>query len=221
MEDPRLDAVGSPELRSALMFVRARPVPATADELADAQGVHRNVARARLERLARAGLLVTSFERRSGRSGPGAGRPAKVYAPAPELAAIEFPQRRLADLVGLLIAGRPGRELGRVGRSFGELLARDGGLERGSGVEALTKAMGTLGFQASVLESTPKRVTLTTPTCPLRPLVAARPEASAVDAAMWASLVGAATGRGASAPARCTTEGCLQGGGPCRITVGF
>ena len=86
-----LEAVGDPELRAALRFVRSRRRPVSADELAADQTVHRNVARARLERLAEAGLVVSDFERRSGRTGPGAGRPAKVYGPAPETTAIEFP----------------------------------------------------------------------------------------------------------------------------------
>src|SRR5581483_4394850 len=94
-----LEAVGTPELREALAFVRGHPAAVTADQLAAATSVHRNVARNRLDRLAEAGLLVTRFERRTGRSGPGAGRPAKVFAPAPETAAIEFPARHYEDLV--------------------------------------------------------------------------------------------------------------------------
>src|SRR3954447_20408133 len=79
-----LQAVGVPELRGALRLVRGRRRPVSADELAAAQSVHRNVARRRLDRLFDAGLLVRRQERRSGRTGPGAGRPAHVYAPAPE-----------------------------------------------------------------------------------------------------------------------------------------
>src|SRR5207253_1561841 len=60
-------------LRDALLYARSQPHVVTADELAAAQGIHRNVARSRLERLARAGLLIAGFERRSGRSGPGGG----------------------------------------------------------------------------------------------------------------------------------------------------
>jgi predicted ArsR family transcriptional regulator len=70
----RLDAIGDRELRETLLFTRAQALPVTADEVAAAQGIHRNVARGRLERLAEAGLLIASFERRTGRTGPGAGR---------------------------------------------------------------------------------------------------------------------------------------------------
>src|SRR4051812_29036652 len=126
----RLDSVGDRELRATLLFVRAQPSPVTADEVAGAQGIHRNVARARLERLAEAGLLIRSFERRTGRTGPGAGRPAKTYRVAPELSAIEFPKRRYEQLIGLAVDALPedGRRerLYEVGISFGRELARDG-----------------------------------------------------------------------------------------------
>src|ERR671936_2467101 len=109
-----LDAIGDRNLRTTLLFVREQQGAVTADEVAAAHRIHRNVARARLERLVEAGLLLASFERRSGRSGPGAGRPAKVYRVAPELRAIELPPRRYEDLLGLLLdtiptRGRPRR----------------------------------------------------------------------------------------------------------------
>ena len=81
----------------------------TAAEAADTLGVHRNVARSRLDRLAEAGFLAVAGARPSGRSGPGAGRPAKVYRVAPEFEGIEFPDRRLADLIGLLVEKLPVR----------------------------------------------------------------------------------------------------------------
>src|SRR5512146_280882 len=73
----RLDVLGEGELREALLYVRGSSDPVTADDAAAVLEVHRSVARGRLERLARAGLLETSFRRSSGRTGPGAGRPAK------------------------------------------------------------------------------------------------------------------------------------------------
>src|SRR2546422_6609076 len=104
----RLDSIGDRDLRETLLFARAQAAPVTADEVAAAHGIHRNVARGRLERLAEAGLLIPSFERRTGRTGPGAGRPAKTYRVAPELSAIEFPERRYEQLVGLVVDAMPG-----------------------------------------------------------------------------------------------------------------
>src|SRR5436305_1750322 len=115
----RLDAIGDPELRDTLLFARSQARPVTADELAERQAVHRNVARGRLERLVQAGLLVPSFERRTGRSGPGAGRPAKTYAVSPEVAALEFPQRRYESLLRLLVEALPAERLRGLGEEFG------------------------------------------------------------------------------------------------------
>src|SRR3954463_14560619 len=103
----RLDGLGASELRDTLLHARAQEQPVSADDVAHAFGIHRNVARSRLARLASAGLLEPAFERRSGRQGPGAGRPAKVYAVAPELTPLEFPNRHSEELVSLLADALP------------------------------------------------------------------------------------------------------------------
>src|SRR4051812_13116904 len=122
----RLDSIGDPDLRETLLFARRQPRPVTADDVAAALGTHRNVARGRLERLAEAGLLIASFERRTGRTGPGAGRPAKSYRVAPELSAIEFPRRRYEQLISLVVEALPARtrrdRLHEIGIEFGREL---------------------------------------------------------------------------------------------------
>src|SRR6478752_5103431 len=104
-----LEAVGDPELRAALLYARRQARPVTADELAAASEVHRNVARSRLERLVEAGLLEPGYERRTGRSGPGAGRPAKTYAVVPEMEAIQFTDRRYERLFARVVEALPDR----------------------------------------------------------------------------------------------------------------
>jgi len=198
----RLAAVGDPGLRSALAFVRGAESAVTADELAGHDGVHRNVARSRLERLAAAGLLESSFSR--GRGGPGAGRPAKTYRAAPELATVEFPAHRYEDLVGLLAEGRS--DLHDVGAAFGRRLAHAAELPRNRSLDDVCAGLRRLGFQAARDDDA-----IVTPTCPLRPLVAAHPELAALDEGMWSGLVGR--------PASCTVEGCLDPSSPCRIQV--
>src|SRR4051794_11996482 len=217
MASERLDAVGDAELRSALLYVRGREDAVTADELAAHQGVHRNVARARLERLLAAGLVQTSFERRSGRAGPGAGRPAKTYRPAPELAAIEFPPRHHETLLALLAAALPARtrrrRLTEVGVAFGRELARASGIRAGrraGAVERACAAMRSLGFQAAVESTTEDEAVIVTPTCPLRPLVAVDAEAAAIDRGMWAGLVGSALADAGECSISCTTADCMR-----------
>jgi predicted ArsR family transcriptional regulator len=195
-----LTAVGDPGLRSALAFVRAKDHRVTADELAAHEGVHRNVARSRLERLATAGLVETDFDHGRRR----AGRPAKTYRAAPELEAIEFPCHHSEDLLALLAEGRS--DLHEIGVAFGRQLAKRAGRPRGRGLESVCEVMRSLGFQATV-----EGETIVTPTCPLRPLVAAHSELAAIDEGMWAGLVGG--------EATCRIEGCLDPTGSCRVRV--
>jgi predicted ArsR family transcriptional regulator len=71
--------LSDPLRRSLYEYVAAQPREVGRDEAANAVGVSRPVAAFHLDRLAEAGLLEVSFRRLSGRSGPGAGRPAKLY----------------------------------------------------------------------------------------------------------------------------------------------
>jgi predicted ArsR family transcriptional regulator len=222
-----LEAVGEPELRDALLFARAQPRRISADELAAAQQVHRNVARSRLERLVKAGLLVVGFERRTGRSGPGAGRPAKVYAVTPELAAIEFPARRYESLLGLLVDAIPAAnktgELRAVGAAFGRQLADSARLRPArtlqAGFERMCEAVRRLGYQASVAEVTDRGAVILTPTCPLRPLIRTRPDAAEIDRGMWSGLATRALEGATVESVACETRDCLDDHASCRVLI--
>ena len=194
----RLSAAGDPGLRSALAFVRGEDHAVTADELADREGIHRNVARSRLERLAAAGLVETGTARE------GVGRPSKTYRAAPELEAIEFPAHHTADLVGLLAGGRS--DLREVGAAFGRSLAKKAGLRTKRDLDEVCAGLRRLGFQAAH-----ENGMIVTPTCPLRPLVAAQPQLAPLDEGMWSGLVGG--------KASCAVHGCLDPTSPCRIQV--
>ena len=202
----------------------------SADDVAARFRIHRTVARARLERLAAAGLLTVSFERRSGRIGTREpGRPAKLYGVPPETSAIEFPARHYDRLLGHLLDAVPeqGREiaLAEAGVAFAGDLAETAGLSRTRGIRSAAEracaALGTLGFQASVRESTEDSVTITTPTCPLRPLVVADPEAVSVDRGMWMGLVAAYLPRSRPCSVTCETQGCLDSHASCRVLLTF
>jgi predicted ArsR family transcriptional regulator len=218
-----LDVIGDPGLRETLRLVRGSRGPASIREVASATGVHHNVARRRLERLAAAGLLTASFERPPGRTGPGAGRPAKVYSPAPETTAIEFPERRYPELVGLLVEAVPDRRLPEVGAQFGASLAAAAGVERGvdprSGLEGLCDAIGALGFQARLASIEDGRAEILTPTCPLRPLVVANPTVAELDRALWRGLVASAIDDVGIEDVGCEMHDCLEPCASCRIVV--
>lgn len=224
-----LEAIGEPELRATLLHVRARPRPVTADEIARALAVHRNVARSRLERLSRAGLLTASYERRTGRSGPGAGRPAKIYAVSPELRTLEFPSHRYESLIRLLldtipVRGRK-RKLRQVGETFAGEVAAESGLEPArtaeEGFRQVCAAVGRLGFQASLERCAAGEAVIVTPTCPLRPVVLSAPEAAEADRGMWAGLVAAAVPGARLGHVSCETSDCLDGAASCRVRIEF
>jgi predicted ArsR family transcriptional regulator len=222
----RLDAIGDPELRETLLFARAQAMPVTADDVAAVHGIHRNVARGRLERLAQAGLLIPSFERRTGRAGPGAGRPAKTYRVAPELSAIEFPERRYERLIGFLVDALPENARGRLreaGVAFGLELARDGRLRSAkslrSGLGQICAALGRLGYQASVAEVTDGHAVVITPTCPLRPLVRAQPSLAELDRGMWTALLARTLEDIGVEQIACHTPDCRRDDAECRVLL--
>jgi predicted ArsR family transcriptional regulator len=71
--------LGEPVRRALYEHVAARDEPVDRDEAAAATGIGRPLAAFHLDRLAGAGLLEVEYRRRGGRTGPGAGRPAKFY----------------------------------------------------------------------------------------------------------------------------------------------
>jgi predicted ArsR family transcriptional regulator len=223
----RLAAAGDPQLRRVLLYARGRRDPFTADDVTVVLGVHRNVARSRLDRLAAAGFLTVTLERLGGQRGPGAGRPAKVYRVAPELEGVEFPDRRLAELIGLLVGKIPARGRARAlreaGEDFGRSLGARASLKTSSdvpaGLERVCDALGWLGFHASVQSVAGDQAILESATCPLRPLVLTRPDANEIDHGMWAGLVERGI-RGVSAEGvKCETPRCLSGDASCSILL--
>jgi predicted ArsR family transcriptional regulator len=73
------------------------------DDTADGLGIARSVAAFHLDKLVGAGLAEVHFERLTGRTGPGAGRPAKVYRRAAREIEVSLPERRY-NLAGALLA---------------------------------------------------------------------------------------------------------------------
>jgi predicted ArsR family transcriptional regulator len=146
-------ALAEPTRRRVYDHVARQPDAVDRDEVALAVGLPRTTAAFHLDRLAQCGLLDVSFARRSGRTGPGAGRPAKLYRRADTTVEVSVPERHY-DLAGELLAGalaeaedsgeRPAtvlqRHAYRRGRELGES-ARDGQAGR-SGVLALLEEQG-------------------------------------------------------------------------------
>ena len=90
--------------RNLYLYVVAEPEPVSRDQAAAGVGVPRHTAKFHLDRLVEEGLLETEFRRLSGRQGPGAGRPAKLYRRSPGEVTVSLPERHY-DLAGRLLAG--------------------------------------------------------------------------------------------------------------------
>jgi predicted ArsR family transcriptional regulator len=98
------------------------------DEAAAAVGMSRKLAAYHLDKLAEAGLLDTRFERRSGRSGPGAGRPAKIYQRSARPLEVAVPARNY-QLIAELLADAVRADPSGAARAALERAARAAGTE--------------------------------------------------------------------------------------------
>jgi predicted ArsR family transcriptional regulator len=97
-------ALGDPLRRRLYRYVGAQDHAVSRDEVAAGAGVSRSAAAFHLDRLVEEGLLEAEFKRLTGRQGPGAGRPAKLYRRAAREIAVSLPARRYELAAGLLAA---------------------------------------------------------------------------------------------------------------------
>lgn len=107
----KLGALSDPVRRALYRFVASHPDAVSRDQAASGVEVPRHTAKHHLDKLVEEGLLVTEFRRLTGRSGPGAGRPAKLYRRAAAEVVVSLPQRRY-DLAGQVLADAVERSLG-------------------------------------------------------------------------------------------------------------
>ena len=97
-----LAGLGDPVRRALYRYVAERGVPVSRDDAAQAAGISRPLAAYHLDKLVDDGLLAARYQRRSGRQGPGAGRPAKHYVRADRQIELSLPARDYAALAELL-----------------------------------------------------------------------------------------------------------------------
>ncbi|NML51756.1 transcriptional regulator [Streptomyces sp. R302] len=105
MEDEDIEAIAAlqdPVRRRLYEYVVAQGREVGRNEAAEAAGVARTLAAHHLDRLTEAGLLESGSRRLTGRSGPGAGRPAKVYRRAPGERSVSLPARDYRTAAELL-----------------------------------------------------------------------------------------------------------------------
>jgi len=133
-----LASLAEPTRRALYLYVQAQGSAVSRDEAAAGVGVPRHKAKFHLDK------LEVEFARRTGRQGPGAGRPAKLYRPAAREFAVSVPQRSY-ELAGRLMA-RGITDARGEGRLVADAL---GGAAREQGRELAAEARRQAGDDAS------------------------------------------------------------------------
>ena len=137
-----IGALSDPTRRAVYEFVRHAPGAVSRDQVAGEMQMARQTAAYHLDRLADEGLVDVEFTRLSGRSGPGAGRPAKTYRRSDREYAVSVPARRY------LLAARVLLEAVRAGGvALTELRAAARRLGEGIGAEGLDPALRSTGYE--------------------------------------------------------------------------
>lgn len=149
------------ETRRALYeYVAAQPEPVGREQAANALGIAMHNVVFHLDRLVAEGLLEVEYRRLSGKTGPGAGRPSKLYRRAADEFSVSLPPRRY-DLVGDILAAAVTRAEGGVpldqavrecARREGLAAAQAQGLDRAGVLENLAQILGNQGFEPKVAD---------------------------------------------------------------------
>jgi len=193
-------SLGDPTRRAIYIAVRESAEPLTTSTVAELFGIHPNVARHHLDRLADDGYLKVSHRRPSGKGGPGAGRPAKCYEATTKEVSVHFAPRRFEMLVDMLIRvldevapENVGQVAESVGRAYGKELAAEIGVPDEPGydgaVQAVASAMTGLGFS---VDPDVEGQRLLTSHCPFGAAATSHPEViCSLDRGIVAGLFGA------------------------------
>ena len=155
--DDGLDAAAAlidPSRRKLYSFVAGAEEPVGRDEAAEAASISRSLAGYHLDQLVEDGLLEVSYARRTGRTGPGAGRPAKLYRRANIEVTVQLPPRDDAFVAGLLAtaieadpSGVARTALRKATRDAGRALGRE---LAGASFEPLVDALNSRGYAPAV-----------------------------------------------------------------------
>jgi predicted ArsR family transcriptional regulator len=154
-----IGALADDTRRALYEYVAAQAEPVGREQAATALGLAPHNVNFHLDRLVDEGLLEVEYRRLSGKTGPGAGRPSKLYRRAAREFAVSLPPRRY-DLVGDILAaavtratdGLPlDRALESCAHEEGVSVGRAAqGLEPHEPLGVLAQVLGSQGFQPRV-----------------------------------------------------------------------
>jgi predicted ArsR family transcriptional regulator len=150
-------ALDEPARRALYLFVTAQPDAVSREQAASGCNLPLHAAKFHLDRLVQEGLLDVEFRRLTGRSGPGAGRPSKLYRRSNRELSVTLPERRY-DLAGDILAeaiDTAVREsisvqqaVGEVARSRGRQIGGDADdLHGGPELDRTTEVLARHGYE--------------------------------------------------------------------------
>src|SRR4051812_6218113 len=155
-------ALGEPVRRELYRYVVAQDEPVSREKAAAGVGVPHHVAKFNLDRLVADGLLDVEYRRPPGRSGPGAGRPSKLYRRAARDISVSLPERRY-DLAGqvmaeaITIAGRDGvsvdEAVHQAARTAGRRIGESAEVDAATPArEAVSEVLARYGYEPRVID---------------------------------------------------------------------
>ena len=198
------NAFGDPTRRGIYLFAREHPEGVTASQVAEQFGLHPNVARHHLDRLAAGGYLEVAVERAEG---AGAGRPSKRYRSVANVS-IDVPVRSddlVLSLLGKALALLPSDQAEamaeQVGQEYGQAMAAGlsgpdvaaGQRSLRSAMQAVADALTAHGFAAHA-DQRSSQLRIVNNHCPFGDVAIEHPVICAVDRGMVKGMLGALCG---------------------------
>lgn len=149
-------ALMEPARRALYLYAAAQAGPVSREQAAAACELPLHSAKFHLDRLVEEGLLEVEYRRLSGRSGPGAGRPAKLYRRSQREVSVSLPERRY-DLVGDVLAsaideatrsGGPVQDsVLAVAEARGQAMAAESGVSADDDLERIAAVLAEQGYE--------------------------------------------------------------------------
>lgn len=143
-----VSALSDPARLALYELVSRSTEPVSRDAAAEAVGLSRSTTAFHLDRLADEGLLQVEYRRLSGKTGPGSGRPSKLYRRVAGELTVSVPERHY-DFAGHLLASAIERSMetgAPVKDALGEI-AEDAGRVLGQDAESLSESLEENGFE--------------------------------------------------------------------------
>jgi predicted ArsR family transcriptional regulator len=197
-------AFGDPTRRAIYLFAREHERGVTAAQVAERFGLHPNVARHHLDKLAGGGYLEVAVERAEG---GGAGRPSKHYRSAGGAMSLDVPVKTddlVLTLLGRALAALPPAEAQvmaeQVGMEYGQAMAAGLGADAAAGqrsfraaLHAVADALTAHGFAAHT-DRRGGQLRLVNNHCPFGDTAIEHPVICAVDRGMVKGMLSALYG---------------------------